>query len=102
MKVSICKRDFSFFEISEDSQENFLGKTSRDLSDFDAWGLKLAGDAIRPKSSQHFWCNGAYCWYTDETQEHEQCVWLTRNNILMFQDFKTRKLYRVEDISNRY
>jgi hypothetical protein len=96
MATTIYKSDFFFHEITEEFKENFKEKSWHDLSDFQSQALKWAGDAIRPFKSQFFWCNGAYCWYTDATQSNECCVWMTTNGILMYEDATENKLYRVE------
>jgi hypothetical protein len=96
MTTTINKNSFRFHEITEEFKENFKQQDWRELSQFHAEALKLVGEAIRPRGSQYFWSNGAYCWYTDETQRQEQCVWQTENGILMFEDCTENKLYRVE------
>lgn len=96
MATMICKKDFRFYEITEESKGNFVATKWNDLSDFHAEALRWAGDAIRPLHSEFFWSDGAYCWYTDGTQSHEQCVWMTTNGILMYEDVTENKLYRVE------
>lgn len=98
MAKVISKSNFSFFEIEEQFKKNFKEQAWSDLSEFHAEALTWVGDAIRGKNSQHFWSNGCYCWFTDERQDHEQCVWQTANGILMFEDLKEKKLYRVEFI----
>lgn len=96
MTTMINKSSFRFQEITEEFKENFKETSWHDLSDFQAQALKWAGDTIRQEGSQHFWSNGAYCWYTDATQSNEQCVWQTTNGILMYEDVTENKLYRVE------
>lgn len=96
MATIICKRDFGFYEIAEEYKENFKQQSWRDLSEFHAEALVWVGNAIRQEGSQHFWSYGAYCWYTDATKSHEQCVWQTKNGILMYEDLTEKKLYRVE------
>ena len=96
MAKVISKSNFNFYEIAEQYKENFKEQSWHDLSEFHAEALTWVGDAIRQAKSQFFWCNGCYCWYTDETQSHEQCVWQTVNGILMFEDVTDKKLYRVE------
>lgn len=100
MRVNVTRNDFELIPVLDECKDNFISiaKQSQELSDFEAWGLKLAGDALRPKSSQHFWCNGAYCWFTDGKQDHEQCVFITRFGSLMFEDITRKELYRVRDI----
>lgn len=96
MTTTINKNSFRFHEITEEFKENFKQQDWRELSDFQSQALKWAGDAIRSLRSEFFWSNGAYCWYTDATQSKEQCVWMTTNGILMFEDVTKNKLYRVE------
>lgn len=96
MATIIKKSSFSLFEIEKQYQGNFVPMKSRELSDFFAASLRWVGDALRPASSQHFWCDGSFCWFTDAKQNHEQCVFITENGNLMFQDITGGKLYRVE------
>ena len=93
--TTIYKNDFILYEIADEYKQNFEQQAWHDLSEFHAQALKWVGDAIRQYKSQYFWSNGAYCWYTDGTQSHEQCVWMTANGILMFEDCTEEKLYRV-------
>lgn len=95
MATTIYRNDFNFYEIEEEYKQNFKPQNWHDLSEFHAQALKWVGDAIRQYKSQYFWSNGAYCWYTDATQSHEQCVWMTVNGILMYEDVTENKLYRV-------
>lgn len=94
--VTLSKRDFSFYEIENQYKENFKETSWHDLSDFQAEALKWIGDAIREPKSQFFWSNGCYCWYTDEKQDHEKCVWMTQNGSAMFEDITEKKLFRIE------
>ncbi len=96
MTKILSKSSFKFFEIKEDCRENFKEVKYPDLSDFHMNALTWIGDAIRGPKSQHFWCNGCYCWYVDEKQSHEQGVWMTQNGIAMFEDITEKKLYRIE------
>lgn len=95
MVVLLSKKKFELFEISEEGKDAFKEATNKELSDFHAEALKWIGDALRTYYSQHFWCDGSYCWYTDETQSHEQCVFMTSNGIAMFEDITEKKLYRI-------
>lgn len=94
MTKILSKSSFKFFEI--DCRENFKEVKYPDLSDFHMNALTWIDDAIRGPKSQHFWCNGCYCWYVDEKQSHEQGVWMTQNGIAMFEDITEKKLYRIE------
>lgn len=96
MTTILNKNDFVLHEIEGDYRMNFVPMKWHDLSDFHAEALTWVGNALRQKESQYFWCDGAYCWYTDDQQNHEQCVWQTANGILMFEDLTDGKLYRVE------
>lgn len=71
-------------------------QTNDKLSDFHAWALRKAGDAIRPRGSQHFWLDGEYCWYTDASQTIIHRVWQTSTGILIYEDGEY--LYRVQPI----
>jgi hypothetical protein len=97
--VTLTKNNFNLHEIEKVSHNNFKMCDLHDLSDFQAAALKWIGDALRQKESQYFWCNGAYCWYTDGRQDHEQCVWMTENGIAMFEDITKGELYRIEFIN---
>ena len=97
--VTLTKKNFKLWEIEKVSHNNFKMCDWHDLSDFQAVGLKWIGDALRQKESQHFWSNGAYCWYTDGKQDHEQCVWMTENGIAMFEDITKGELYRIEFVN---
>lgn len=94
--VHLSKSNFKFFEIEEQYKENFKETSWTDLSDFHAESLKWIGDAIRGAKSQFFWSNGCYCWYTDEKQSVEECVWMTQNGIAMYEKITEKKLYRIE------
>lgn len=94
--ITILKKSmFSFLEIDEECKGNFKEVAWHDLSDFQNAALRWVGDAIRGNKSQEFWCNGCYCWYTDEKQSVEECVWITNNNILMYEKISEGKLYRI-------
>lgn len=94
--VTLTKKNFSFFEIGDEYKQNFKEVSWYDLSDFQAESLKWIGDAIRSPKSQYFWCNGCYCWYTDETQSVEECVWMTQSGIAMYEKITEKKLYRID------
>lgn len=96
MTTILTRRSFSFFEIDEGCKKNFVPQQWCDLSEFHANALKWVGDAMRQTESQYFWSGGAYCWYTDAAQSHEQRVWQTANGTLMFEDCTENKLYRVQ------
>lgn len=95
MKVGFSKKDFTLHFIEREYRKNFWEKRkeNKDLSDAETFLLRVVGDALRGPKSQHFWCDGEYRWYTDETQSHEQSVWLTDNGILMFSDLGKMKVY---------
>lgn len=97
--VTLTKNNFNLCEIEKVSHGNFKPIEWQDLSDFQAQGLKWIGDALRQKESHYFWSNGAYCWYTDGKQDHEQCVWMTENGIAMFEDITEKRLYRIEFVN---
>lgn len=97
--VTLTKKNFNLWKIEKVSHGNFKPFECHDLSDFQAQGLKWIGDALRQKESQHFWSNGAYCWYTNGKQDHEQCVWMTENGIAMFEDITKGELYRIEFVN---
>ena len=94
--VHLSKSNFGFFEIADQYKENFVETNWHDLSDFHAEALKWIGDAIRGPKSQFFWSNGCYCWFTDERQSVEECVWMTQNGIAMYEKITEKKLYRIE------
>lgn len=93
--TTLTKRNFDFYEIADEYKENFKETAWNDLSEFHAEALVWIGDAIRGAKSQHFWSNGCYCWYTDETQSVEECVWMTQNGIAMYEKITEKKLYRI-------
>lgn len=95
MKTIISRNDFGLFEIGNEFKENFKECTSIELSDFQKAALEWVGKAFRQDCSQHFWNNGRYCWYTDETQTKKQCVWMTKNGIPMLEDLENGNLYRI-------
>lgn len=97
--VTLTKNDFNLCEIEKVSHCNFKQIEYHDLSDFQAQGLKWIGDALRQRESQYYWCYGSYCWYTDDKQDHEQCVWMTVNGIAMFEDITKGELYRIEFVN---
>ena len=93
--ITLSKKNFDFYEIEKEYKENFVESQWNDLSDFHAEALTWIGDAIRGAKSQHFWSNGCYCWFTDETQSVEECVWMTQNGIAMYEKITEGKLYRI-------
>ena len=93
--VTLTKRNFDFYEIAKENKKNFRETHWTDLSEFHAEALTWIGDAIRGPKSQHFWHNGCYCWYTDERQSMEECVWMTENGIAMYEKITEKKLYRI-------
>lgn len=95
MKVTIYRESFDFYEIRNEHKQNFVHKTNRELGDAEQWALKTIGDAIRDYCSQHFWSDGCYCWYTDETQEREDCVFMSTTGVVCYENRKSGKLYRV-------
>ena len=60
--------------------------------------LKLIGDVIRPKESEHFWANGYYCWFINDREKKtsfEQRVYITSNGIVVFEDCSKGQKFRV-------
>lgn len=96
MTVRITEKNFKLFEIEEKYKKNFVAEKWTELSDFNNFALRMIGDAMRGPKSQFFWCDGCYCWYVDEKQSHEQCVWMTQNGNAMFEDLKDHKLYLIQ------
>ena len=94
--ATLSKSDIKFYMIEGENAARFIEdrQTNRDLSDFHKVALKMVGDTIRPRGSQHFWDDGEYCWYTDSTQTKVNRVWQTNNGILIYED--TEYLYRVK------
>lgn len=99
MATLLTKKNFNLWKIEKVSHNNFKMCEWHDLSDFQAAALKWIGDALMKTESQYFWSNGAYCWYTDGRQDHEQCVWMTVNGIAMFEDITKGELYRIEFVN---
>lgn len=95
MLTIVSKKVLCFHEIPKDCVENFKEIHWTDLSDAQSTMLRWVGDAIRGRKSQFFWQDANYCWYTDDTQSIEECVWFTDNNILMYEKITEKKLYRV-------
>lgn len=95
MVIRISANDLKFFEIRKESHKNFAPMPWGDLSEFWAQSLKWIGDVMRQSTSQFFWSGSCYCWYTDDRQDHEQCVFMTANGNVMFQDITEGTLYRV-------
>ena len=93
---TILKSELSLHQVSNEFKQNFKETSWRDLSDFQAFALRKIGDALRQRNSQFFWSNGCYCWYTDDKQDHEQCVWMATNGSAMFEDITEGDLYRIE------
>jgi hypothetical protein len=89
---------FGFVEIGKEFHNNFRKERTdwKDLSDFQANAMKWVGDTIRQTKSQFFWSDGAYCWYTDATQTYRMGLWMTKNGILIFEDYEKEKLFRVQ------
>ena len=95
MKRVVDSKQFSLHRIEKEFQGNFKPIDYHNLSDFHIFSIRLVGDAMRGPKSSHFWTNGTYCWFTDNSQTHKRGVWMTENGILMFEDEKDGGLYRV-------
>ena len=95
MVTVIKPSDFKFYEILKSYHKNFEPIEWGELSDAWAQLLKWIGDTLRQSDSQFFWSGSCYCWYTDGRQDHEQCVFMTANGLVMFQDITKGELYRV-------
>jgi len=100
MRINFDKNDFELVYINEHYHENFWAnkKDTQELSDFEEWALKAAGDSLRKRETEHFWSEGRFCWYVDKMQSHQQCVFITRNGCLIFHDEKKNELYRVRPL----
>ena len=94
MKITLSKTNIKFYCIEPPFGASFIENIQHDLSDFHASMLKLVGDAIRSRGSQHFWSDGEYCWYTNAKQTNVHRVWQTNNGILIYED--EENLYRVQ------
>lgn len=53
-------------------------------SDYHEHMLRVLGDSMHPKGSQHFWIDGRLMWYTDATQTTVEGIYQTDNGILIF------------------
>lgn len=103
--IQIIEREnLELSEIEKEYRENFRPIDEKDhrLSFFESFYLKVTGDVIRPKDSEHFWSDQTYCWYVYEKDEkgnrigsHLFGVWLTENRLCMYEDFDAEKLYQV-------
>ncbi|MGN1173638.1 MAG: hypothetical protein ACI4SO_07610 [Muribaculaceae bacterium] len=97
--ATIKKSNLRLIEILELDVYLNNKKKARDLSDFESSMLKLIGNAIRGRNSQHFWLNGAYSWYRDGRQEKVDSVWLTNNGIAVFEQEADNGRYKYFRIS---
>ena len=98
MLTVIDKEDFKLYKIDKEFHGDFIPKDSHELSNAESWMLKVVGDAIRKRSSEHFWNNGCYSWFiyiSKEVRSIEQRVFLTHNGILVFEDCTKKEMYRV-------
>ena len=62
----ISKGDLDFYLLPQEVCCDFVAKDTHELSDMESFLLKLIGDVIRPKESEHFWANGYYCWFIND------------------------------------
>ncbi len=95
MVQCVRKEDFRLVEIDKEFQKDFVAKDTHELSDMESYLLKLVGNVLRGPKSQNFWNSGCFTWWEDERQSHEQRVFLTHNGILIFEDCKLGKMFRV-------
>ena len=95
---------YNLFEL-QGSNRTDVAFTNRkeNLSSFEEFYLRELGLQMRKDypDSQHFWRDGAYCWYTDGTQSRIQSVYLLVNGVCVFSDFTINtdgkgKLFKVE------
>lgn len=97
-KLSLGRVDVEFIEIQDDENKKIWLNNAmnwHDLSGFYDVMLRKVGDAIRGPKSQHFWSNGCYCWYTDERQSVEECVYLTTSGNVVYQQITAGKLFHI-------
>lgn len=92
--TTIRRSDLRFLPVREECRKNFIDKRKdvHGYSEFEIEMTMRAGNAIRGSKSQHFWSEGKYCWFTDGTQSKIQCVWLTDNGNLLFEDESKNEL----------
>ena len=97
----IDKESFSLVLIEDVYRDNFKRKT-KGLSDFESFSLKLIGKVMMPPKAQHFWYQKDFRWWVrkydkngNPTHDAEFAVWLTDNEICMYEDFDEGKLYRI-------
>ncbi len=98
MLTIINRENFALKEIDKEFRNSFIAKPHNEISDAESWMLKTVGDAIRKRSSMHFWNDGCYSWfynYPDVGRSVEQRVFLTANGILVFEDCEKNKMFRV-------
>lgn len=96
MTKCIYKQNFSLHQLPSDVIEDFKKDLCERISDFNAFCIRLIGDVLRQPSSQYFWKDGKFMWFTDAKQNHVQAVWMTNNGNAIFEDEKTGEISRVE------
>lgn len=72
-------------------QENPMRYSARKerLSGFEEFYLRELGLQMRKlfPFSQHFWRDGAYCWYTDRTQSEIDKVYLLESGACIYENY---------------
>ena len=96
--ATLTRKNIILHEIDKDAAFDWLASAKKynELSNFESSMLRMVGDTLRERDSQHFWSNGCYCWYTDGKQDHEKCEWLTSNGNCVFEDCTKHELYNIE------
>lgn len=95
-------RNIALHLIWEECKNDFKPADALTLSDFQTYFLRLVGDVLREsrpnyESGATFWSGAKYCWFTSDKQDRQKGVFLTANNICIFED-ADGELYRVEMI----
>ena len=82
---------YNLFEL-QGSNRTDVAFTNRkeNLSSFEEFYLRELGLQMRKDypDSQHFWRDGAYCWYTDSTQSKVEKVRLLESGACIFTSFE--------------
>lgn len=78
---------YNLYELHENPKRYSAVKER--LSSFEEFYLRELGLQMRKDypDSQHFWRDGAYCWYTDSSQSEIEKVYLLESGACIFERF---------------
>ena len=91
-KVLFCTKELR--EIPAGFHDNFECKTDT-MTDFEYYALSRVAESLRgPGASSPICCDNNFWW--DEDKGHRMSVFFTKEESVMFKDWYTSQLFRVE------